>query len=481
MTGFAKRVAAVAGVLVAGLGLACANDQGADPNATSTARVFLTDAPFPYDLVDRVEVYVVEIAASTRADTGAGATQGWITIARPRQRFDLLQLQQGATALLGEGQLPADQYRAVRLTLEADSSFVMLRDGRQASVDWQTTVSRFSLYALVEDPIAVPSAGADIVIDFDVGRSFLYGISFCCDFIFIPYVRAVNAAATGSIAGTVRADLDNDGDLEPVPNARVTVSHGDPARRETWSTRASGHTDALGRYRIAYLRPATYIVEIDAPGRVNVGARVEPTVSVSVGIEAPLSVDLPNGAALRIQGSRFVVRMGETIALEAVVTDAVGAPEPDPPVAWTSRNPSVVTVESTPDTQRVAWVTGTGAGQAYVVATSGVLLDSVLIRAVVDTTGGGGGTTDSVATVTVLPETATLSVGDSTFFQAVLRNAGGAVLTGRLITWAVSDSAVLHLFNNQGEYVAVRPLKAGTVSLTARSEGKSGSAAVQVR
>ncbi len=480
----AQRATAVVAAAVVGLGGACQDSPSAGPaGGSGVARVFLTDAPFPYDLVDRVEVYVVEIAASTQPDTG-GATQGWVTIAEPRERFDLLALQQGTTTLLGEGQLPAADYRAVRLTLDADSSRVLLRDGRVASVDWQTTVPVFSLHALVESPIGVDSlAGADIVIDFDVGRSFVYGVSFCCDFLFIPWVRAVNAAATGSIVGTVSADVDNDGTVEALDNARITVSYGDPARRETWLDWASGHTDAQGHYRIAYLRAGSYIVEIDAPGRPNIGSRLAFDVPVTPGLETSLSVSLPNGAGIRIQGATYVVRVGATIVLEALVTDPAGVPEPSPQVSWASRNPAVATVESPPDTQTLASIAGVGPGQVYIVATSGSLVDSVQIRSVNDTTGGGGGgiPTDTVASVTVVPEATTLSVGDSTFFQAVLRNASGAVLTGRAVTWVVSDSTVLHLFNHVGEFVAVRPLAIGTVSLTATSEGRAGSAVVQVR
>lgn len=476
------RIAVMLGAIALAVGLGCYEDDPATGprNQSPLTRVLLTDAPFPYDLVDRVEVYIVEIAASTSADTGADPTQGWVTIAEPQKRFDLLELQQGTTALVGAGELPADVYRAVRLTLDADSSRVFMSDGREASVDWQTTVPEFSLHALVEAPITVSQAGADIVIDFDVGRSFIYGISFCCDFIFIPWVRAVNAAATGHIAGTVSADQDNDGDVEPLATARITVYQGDPARRETWSDMASGHTDAQGQYRVAYLRPGSYIVEIDAPGRPNIGSRLHPDVSVAAGVHTPLSVNLPNGSGIRITGSTYAVLLGGTIALEAVVTDAVGDPEPNPQVSWTSRNTARATVGSPPDTQTLARVSGEAAGQVYIVATSGALADSVQISVVDDSTGTGGGG-EAVATVTVVPETATLSVNDSVGFQAWLESAQGNVLIGREVSWSVSDATVLHLFNNQGQFVALRALKAGTVSLVATSEGKTGSAVVRVQ
>ena len=476
MTRFTRSLIA-GGALLAAPPTCYQDDTNAPTGGRPVVQVLLTDAPFPYDLVERVDVYVVEIAASAQADTGPG--QHWVTIAEPRKRFNLLELQQGTTTLVGEGELPADVYRALRMTLDADSSWVTLRSGGQASVDWQTTVPVFSIHTLVEAPIDVPQAGADIVIDFDLGRSFIYGISFCCDFIFVPWIRAVNAAATGGVAGAVLADQDNDGDAEPLANARITVYRGDPTRRETWTDWASGHTSAQGLYRVAYLRPDEYIVEIDAPGRPNIGSRTD-VVQVTPGGDVPLSVTLPSGEGLRIRGSTFVVLVGGTIALDAQVTDALGdsVPSPAQQVNWLSRNTAVATVASPPDTQTLARVSGQGAGQVYVVATSGALVDSVQVRVVDDSTGSGG---EPVATVTVLPESATLSVGDSVGFQAWLESAQGNALAGREVTWSVSDPSVLHLFNTAGQSVVLRATALGTVSLLATSEGKTGSATVRVQ
>jgi len=50
-----------------------------------------------------VNLYVVRIEASAQMDTTAGT---WVVFAEPRQSFDLLQLQQGTTALLGERRSP---------------------------------------------------------------------------------------------------------------------------------------------------------------------------------------------------------------------------------------------------------------------------------------------------------------------------------------------------------------------------------------
>ncbi len=142
------------------------------PTTLGRTSVLLTDSPFPFDAVQRVEVYIESIAASASADTAGDVTTGWVTVAEPAARFDLLQLQRGTTALLGEGDLPAGAYRAVRMVVNTDSSWLTYNDGTRADVQWQVAGS-FQLNALVEAPIDVPDSGAQIVIDFDVGRSFV--------------------------------------------------------------------------------------------------------------------------------------------------------------------------------------------------------------------------------------------------------------------------------------------------------------------
>src|SRR5262245_25203724 len=92
-------------ILAAGLmltGAAC-TDNGGTQGGGGTTRVLLTDAPFPYSDVSKVEVYFTKIEASTSEDTipGGQNAAGWVTIAEPNQAYDLLQLQGGITAEAG--------------------------------------------------------------------------------------------------------------------------------------------------------------------------------------------------------------------------------------------------------------------------------------------------------------------------------------------------------------------------------------------
>src|SRR5256886_4331762 len=109
--------------------------------------VRLTDAPFPYDSLHSVNIDVVRIEASAAQDTSGGGE--WVVITEPRDTFDLLALQQGTTALLGAGEMPAGQYHAVRMTIDTAQSAITWNDAAQtpAQVNWH---GLSKIYAFIE-------------------------------------------------------------------------------------------------------------------------------------------------------------------------------------------------------------------------------------------------------------------------------------------------------------------------------------------
>ncbi len=87
----------------------------------------------------------------------------------------------------------------------------------------------------------------------------------------------------------------------------------------------------------------------------------------------------------------------------------------------------------------------------------------------------------SVATITVVADRATFSVGDSAGATATLRDDDGNVAFGRAITWIVSDRSIVVIEVAAGHSAVLRGRAAGTAIITASSEGKSGSATVTVQ
>jgi len=468
-----RMLAAVA--LIAGT--ACYQDDTTTtsaPNAKPIARVLLTDAPFPYDSVSSVNLYVVRIEASARLDTTGGGD--WVTISQPKRTFDLLQLQQGATADLGQGEIPAGQYHAIRMTIDTSLSSIRRFGGSEIPVNWNnySGSNEMPLYASVDYPLNVSSDGAEIVIDFDVGRSFQWALYGTPEFTLFPWLRALSTAATGKIAGTVTTDYPTAG---PVANASVTVCAGSPCDSQgAANVVASGRSDGTGHYTVGFVRAGTYTVRIERADHPWLASVVTAAVVVTTGATTTLSVLLPKagsgGAYLNITGPTSV-GVGGSIVLQAAVGDASGNPVSNPLVTWSSSDPAIAEVSSAgTDTARVL---GRQPGTITVTASSGGLSDAVTIQVV-----GSPGT--PVASVTVQPATANLAVGDSAYFSAELRDAGGNLLSGRTVSWFTADTSVFVIqFQGVTNPIAiVRPVGPGSGTLRATSEGKTGQASITV-
>jgi Domain of unknown function (DUF4382) len=243
---------ALAGVLALA-GCSSSETGPSGPGGDGKTAVFLTDAPFPFDLITRVDIHISEIGLSPQADTSQGPP-GWITVAQPDRAFNLLDLQNGATALLGEAEVPPGQYRAVRVTFDPARSSMTDKDGAHPAIDWQAKGDTPTLFGLVEEAMAIDENGEDIVIDFDVGRSFLSDSG--NGFIFIPFLRAITRAGSGGIAGTL---VRSEGGA-PIPLAAVSIHHAFDSATSVGPLVATSRADASGAFEASFLRPGRYMV-----------------------------------------------------------------------------------------------------------------------------------------------------------------------------------------------------------------------------
>lgn len=178
-----------------------------DPAGSGVLRVQLTDAPFPADTVESVDIWVVRVDArlreadSAQAALGAGddsaSIGGWTTISSPNQSFDLMTLRGGAVADLGQDTLPQGNYRGFRLVIDPSKSSVTLKDGTVLDGSSSPSVSfpsaaRSGIKINVTQSIPV---GADSVstmlIDFDLDHSFVMrGNSISSGLNFTPVIKA---------------------------------------------------------------------------------------------------------------------------------------------------------------------------------------------------------------------------------------------------------------------------------------------------
>ncbi|HEY3011153.1 MAG TPA: Ig-like domain-containing protein [Gemmatimonadales bacterium] len=90
--------------------------------------------------------------------------------------------------------------------------------------------------------------------------------------------------------------------------------------------------------------------------------------------------------------------------------------------------------------------------------------------------GGSNAPPAPVASVTIIPSTLPLTVGETQQLTAVLRNAAGTELTGRTVTWTTSDATVATVSTSG----LVSALSTGSATIEASSEGQTGTAAVTV-
>jgi hypothetical protein len=263
------------------LAVACGDDDGNAPNSSRQTKILLTDAPFPFDRVDRVDVYIVSVSGSLSPDT---LTPGnFITLATPNRRINLLDLENGVTDELGALELPEGVITAVRLVIDTDSSRITLKDGSvldgssSPGIQWQSSAGRPTLNALIHEQIAIPDSGGVVIIDIDVGKAFipvqeLDPASTDSSFIFSPVFRAADGNRTGSIAGTI----EHSG--SPVPLASLRLYFGDPTDPEnTWSVLGTARSEQDGSFIFSFVTQSswwsgnplnagkTYIVAADPP------------------------------------------------------------------------------------------------------------------------------------------------------------------------------------------------------------------------
>jgi hypothetical protein len=154
-----------------------------------TIAVQLTDAPFPTDSVQRVDIFVVRVdarmadtdsaAAAKGAPDDSASTGGWTTITRPNQLVNLLAYQSGAVLPLGNAGVAAGNYAGFRLIIDPTRSSVTLKNGAVLSGTSTPSIlfpsgSRSGIKVVFATPVAVAANDTTtVLVDFIVANSFV--------------------------------------------------------------------------------------------------------------------------------------------------------------------------------------------------------------------------------------------------------------------------------------------------------------------
>ena len=128
-------------------------------------RLLLTDAPFPYDLVDSTLVTITRVEIIPAADSLSKLVLSTDTLT-----FNLLDLQNGVTAPLADSTLPAGDYSQLRLLV--DQARVILTDSTEFNLKipgGSSSGLKILLHGLTIGTDSLTTA----TLDFDLEKSFI--------------------------------------------------------------------------------------------------------------------------------------------------------------------------------------------------------------------------------------------------------------------------------------------------------------------
>ena len=297
--------AVAAGAVLAACG---GGGDGSAPVPMGQLRVALTDAPGCG--FDQVNVTVERVRVHQSASAGDGEA-GWsdIAIAGGSRRMDLLTLNNGVIAELGQVTLPAGQYQQIRLVLgrnvggmAAMANSVMPTGMAEMPLD--TPSGAQSGIKLVHGFTVEPNRLTDVLLDFDACRSIvLRGNG---TYSMKPVISVLPRTGT-AIAGVVDASMTN-----------VTVR----AQKKGVVLRAT-RPAADGKFLLAPVDPnqTSYDVVFTAPGRTTMVVTNVPVLldRVTTVNSTPLTMEAsPSGTVTGVVSPVAAAATGSVRALQKV-------------------------------------------------------------------------------------------------------------------------------------------------------------------
>lgn len=205
----------------------------------------------------------------------------------------------------------------------------------------------------------------------------------------------------------------------------------------------------------------TNVAIVDGEGLVTAVGAGEARIEAGFGSvtgSASVTVAPVRAASIAVTPASVTIFVAGSTLLTADVRDADGnALERSP--EWTSRSPAIATVNGS------GVVTGVAAGEAWIVAALDAGIDSALVTVL----------PRAVERVQVQPASAHLQIDEEVTLSALVFSSDDVILE-RPVAWETSAAAVATV-TGQG---VVRAIGAGIATITATSEGVSGTASITV-
>lgn len=174
----------------------CSDDDDSDPAGPSDEpkgeiRMTMVDAPAAFEAVN---VVVTEVSVHKADDD---STSGWETIRDDEQTYNLLELRNGASAVLGDTTLAAGHYNQIRLKLGAGSHVIVAGQ----TFDLEVPSGMQSGLKLNHQFTIEENATYELTLDFNAEASIhMNGLD---EYILRPVIRVVAAQTSGEVSGTV--------------------------------------------------------------------------------------------------------------------------------------------------------------------------------------------------------------------------------------------------------------------------------------
>jgi hypothetical protein len=178
-------------VIIAALFIGCSDDSTGPASGNGSLKMYLVDSPSSFDsviiFVSRVEVH--------RA--GSDDNSGWFVINNTLSSYDLLQLRNGASAVLGDSILQSGDYTQIRLIL-ADGNYVIdngIKHDLTVPSGSQTGIKLNHGFTIE------PNTLYELMLDFNVDKSI--HVTGNNKYMLKPVIRCVPMIISGTISGVV--------------------------------------------------------------------------------------------------------------------------------------------------------------------------------------------------------------------------------------------------------------------------------------